>query len=64
MACELNVEGVGYRYPNGHEALRGLDLTLGPGIVGLLGPNGAGKSTLMRILATLARPGTGREDVV
>ena len=60
MACELNVEGVGYRYPNGHEALRGFDLTLGPGIVGLLGPNGAGKSTLMRILATLARPGTGR----
>ncbi len=60
MACELRVEGVGYRYPNGHEALRGLDLALGPGIVGLLGPNGAGKSTLMRILATLARPGSGR----
>ncbi len=60
MHCELRVEGVGYRYPNGHEALAGVDLALGPGILGLLGPNGAGKSTLMRILATLARPGSGR----
>lgn len=60
MGCELSVEGVGYRYPNKHEALSGLDLKLGPGILGLLGPNGAGKSTLMRILATLAKPGTGR----
>ena len=60
MNCELRVEGVGYRYPNGHEALAGIDLALGPGILGLLGPNGAGKSTLMRILATLSRPGSGR----
>ena len=60
MNCELRVEGVGYRYPNGHEALAGIDLALGPGILGLLGPNGAGKSTLMRILATLSRPGRGR----
>ena len=60
MHCELRVEGVGYRYPNGHEALAGIDLALGPGILGLLGPNGAGKSTLMRILATLSRPGSGR----
>lgn len=60
MVCELRVEGVGFRYPNGHEALAGVDLALGPGILGLLGPNGAGKSTLMRILATLARPVGGR----
>lgn len=60
MVCELRVESVGFRYPNGHEALSGVDLALGPGILGLLGPNGAGKSTLMRILATLAKPGSGR----
>ncbi|HTA64521.1 MAG TPA: ABC transporter ATP-binding protein [Xanthomonadaceae bacterium] len=60
MACQLTVESVRYRYPNGHEAVAGIDLESGPGILGLLGPNGAGKSTLMRILATLAKPTSGR----
>ncbi|HEX5757069.1 MAG TPA: ABC transporter ATP-binding protein [Arenimonas sp.] len=60
MSCELIVESVEYRYANGHQALAGVDLRLGPGILGLLGPNGAGKSTLMRILATLSRPSSGR----
>lgn len=32
------------------QALKGINLTLKPGIYGLLGPNGAGKSTLMNIL--------------
>jgi len=60
MACELTVESVHYRYPNHHEAVAGIDLRMGPGILGLLGPNGAGKSTLMRILATLSKPSSGR----
>jgi ABC-2 type transport system ATP-binding protein len=51
---------VTYKYRGGHEAVSGLDLDLGPGILGLLGPNGAGKSTLMRILATLAKPSRGK----
>jgi ABC-2 type transport system ATP-binding protein len=58
--CELAVENVHFRYGNGHQAVAGVDLKLGPGILGLLGPNGAGKSSLMRILATLARPSSGR----
>lgn len=58
--CELIAEAVRFRYANKHEAIAGIDLRLGPGILGLLGPNGAGKSTLMRILATLARPSSGR----
>jgi ABC-2 type transport system ATP-binding protein len=58
--CALDVQNVCFRYANGHEAVAGIDLKLGPGILGLLGPNGAGKSTLMRILATLSRPTSGR----
>ncbi len=60
MACQLTIESVRYRYPNGHDAVAGIDLQMGPGILGLLGPNGAGKSTLMRILATLVKPTSGR----
>ncbi|MEO7325964.1 MAG: ABC transporter ATP-binding protein [Dokdonella sp.] len=60
MACQLTVETVRYRYAKGVEAVAGIDLDMGPGILGLLGPNGAGKSTLMRILATLSKPSSGR----
>ena len=60
MSCELTVDAVRYRYSNGHEAVAGIDLRMGAGILGLLGPNGAGKSTLMRMLATLTKPTSGR----
>ena len=60
MGLELALESVGYRYRGGHQAVDGVGLALGPGIVGLLGPNGAGKSTLMRVLSTLAKASTGR----
>lgn len=56
----LALEGVSYRYPNGHLAVNDVNLALGPGILGLLGPNGAGKSSMMRLLATLSKPGMGR----
>lgn len=56
----LRLEGVSFQYPGGHAAVDGVDLSLGPGILGLLGPNGAGKSTMMRMLATLTRPTAGR----
>ena len=43
------------------EALRGIDLDLGPGErVALMGRNGAGKSTLLRAAAGLVEPGRGR----
>src|SRR5580704_15192678 len=57
---QLIVEKLSKRYGRTVQALRDVDLTLGPGVLGLLGPNGAGKSTLMRILATVTRPSSGR----
>lgn len=60
MPCELSVNDVHYRYPNKHQAVAGLDFSMGTGVLGLLGPNGAGKSTLMRILSTLTRAGSGQ----
>ena len=55
----LEIRDVTKTYPNGVHALKGVALTVPPGMYGLLGPNGAGKSTLMRILATLQEPDGG-----
>lgn len=45
-AASLEVAGLAYAYPDGHQALFGVDLTVGQGErVALLGPNGAGKTT-------------------
>ncbi len=46
-------------------ALDHLDLVVEPGtVVGYLGPNGAGKSTTIRLLLDLARPDSGRIEVL
>jgi cobalt/nickel transport system ATP-binding protein len=49
--CEgdiLQVHDLHYSYPDGHQALQGIDLSVCEGEkVALVGPNGAGKSTLM-----------------
>jgi len=55
----LEIEALTKRYRSGVQALKGLSLTVGPGVLGLLGPNGAGKSTLMRIAATVMKPSSG-----
>jgi ABC-type multidrug transport system ATPase subunit len=44
-------------------ALDAVDLTFTPGVHGLLGPNGAGKTSLIRVLATVARAGSGRVEL-
>jgi ABC-2 type transport system ATP-binding protein len=57
---QLDLMNLRKRHPNGIVALHGVDLHIGPGVMGLLGPNGAGKSTLISILATAATATSGR----
>ncbi|WP_435768804.1 energy-coupling factor ABC transporter ATP-binding protein [Nocardioides sp. SYSU DS0651] len=48
MTPTLDVRGLAFAYPDGHQALFGVDLHVHPGErVALLGPNGAGKTTLV-----------------
>jgi cobalt/nickel transport system ATP-binding protein len=59
-APALELRGVGYAYPGGHQALRGIDLTIGAGDrVAVLGPNGAGKTTLVLTLNGILVPQHG-----
>ncbi len=57
----LDLEGVGFVYPDGTRALDDVDLTIDPGeSVAIVGQNGSGKSTLVRHLNGLLRPTEGR----
>jgi cobalt/nickel transport system ATP-binding protein len=59
-APSLEVAGLAYAYPDGHQALFGVDLRIEQGErVALLGPNGAGKTTLILHLNGILTGGLG-----
>jgi cobalt/nickel transport system ATP-binding protein len=60
----LAVRDLAFAYPDGHQALFGIDLTVGRGErVALLGPNGAGKTTLVLHLNGILSGGHGSVEV-
>ncbi|MGH8867876.1 MAG: energy-coupling factor ABC transporter ATP-binding protein [Actinomycetes bacterium] len=60
----LDVRGLAYAYPDGHQALFGVDLRIERGErVALLGPNGAGKTTLVLHLNGVLSGGVGTVSV-
>jgi cobalt/nickel transport system ATP-binding protein len=60
MTPVLDVRGLAYAYPDGHQALFGVDLHVHSGErVALLGPNGAGKTTLVLHLNGILQAGAG-----
>ncbi|MFC9970155.1 energy-coupling factor ABC transporter ATP-binding protein [Spirillospora sp. NPDC127200] len=64
MTPSLEVRGLAYAYPDGTQALFGVDLTVGRGErVALLGPNGAGKTTLILHLNGILHGGRGEVRV-
>ncbi len=57
----LRIEGVEYRYPDGTQALCGVDLEARLGsMVALVGPAGAGKTTLAYLVPRFVEPDAGR----
>jgi len=58
------IQSVSKRFPNGFEALRGIDTEIQTGsFTVILGPSGAGKSTLLRLMNGLETPTNGKISI-
>jgi phosphonate transport system ATP-binding protein len=57
---DISIQAVTKRFPNGFEALKGVNAEIKPGsFTVILGPSGAGKSTLLRLMNGLETPTNG-----
>ena len=64
MGAIVEIEDLRKVYGGGHEALKGVSLTIEEGeILALLGPNGAGKTTLISTVCGLVTPSGGQVRV-
>jgi ATP-binding cassette subfamily F protein uup len=60
----IEMLGVGFTWPDGHEVLHAFDHALEPGDrLGIVGPNGAGKSTLLDMIAGRLTATVGSIDI-
>ncbi len=60
----IDVSGVYFNYPLGHEVLKGVSFQVGFGEkVAIIGPNGAGKSTLMSLFNGMLMPEHGMVSI-
>ena len=64
MTTAIKIRGLQKTYPNGMQALQGVDLDVAQGdFFALLGPNGAGKSTTIGILSSLVNKSAGTVSI-
>jgi len=60
----IEVKNLVYSYPDGTQALRGIDLTVSEGeFIAFIGQNGSGKTTLSKCLNGLFKPSSGTVTV-
>ena len=65
MSKAISIKNLKKTYPNGFEALKGVDLDVEEGdFFALLGPNGAGKTTTIGIISSLVNKSSGQVKIL